>query len=53
MCGDAVGASGFAGESGGNRVRFTVAAAAIPRLAQRRDVINVDTEFEHGFLCQR
>ena len=46
--GDAVGAGGFADESGFDGVRFAAIASAIAGLAQGGNVINVDPEFEHG-----
>ena len=42
--GDAVGPGGLAGEGCAHRVRFAPAAAAIPRLAERRHVIDVYTQ---------
>ena len=46
--GDAVGAGGFANQRRLDRVRFAAIAPAIARLAQGRDVIDIDAEFEHG-----
>ena len=47
MRGNAVCAGGFANPRGRDGVRLAESASAIARLAERRDVINVDAEFEH------
>src|SRR5688572_6855588 len=50
MCGDAMGTGGFAGDGGGDWVRFAVIASAITRFAHRGDVVDVHSQFQHGSL---
>ena len=61
MRGDAVRARRLANPRGLNRTGFAESAPAITRLADRGDVVNVDSEFEHktkiifaskAFVCQ-
>lgn len=48
---DAMRAGGFTDERGRDGAGFSLLAAAIPRFAQRRDVVNVYTEFQHASQC--
>ena len=48
MGGDAVRAGRFANQRGFDRVRFAVDAPAITRFAERGDMVDVDTQFEHS-----
>ena len=48
MGGDAVSAGGFADQRRLDGVRFAALAPAVARLAQGGDMINIDSEFEHG-----
>ena len=51
MRGDAMRAGRFADFSGLDRIGFAKSAPAIARLAQCRDVVNVDAELEHNHGC--
>jgi hypothetical protein len=48
MRGNAVRTRGFAKLCGLDGIGFAESASTIARLAKRRDVINVDAEFEHN-----
>ena len=48
MRGDAVRAGGFADQRRFDRIRFTAVAPSVTRLPQRRDVIDIHPQLEHG-----